>query len=118
MFTIDQEKMERLVVAGLKDELASAMRSQWGTGQKLRQMVDNTISFHQNDIQAQIVVAVKAAINSPEFVEMARQSMLLAMKDKFSGAFEGVMRAAGKRAAQDELAVKQLAAAIMEGNPS
>jgi len=113
MFAIDQSKMEQLVVEGLRTQLADAMRSQWGTGQKLRNMVDSTIGKYEIEIEQQIKRAVITAINSDEFVDMARKAMLESMRGKFTGAaesiakraaqdqllFEGVMRAAGKRMA-------------------
>lgn len=109
MFQIDQQKIEQLLLAGLREELNSAMRSQWGTGQKLRNMVDDVIGKNTAAIEKQIKIAVLEAIQSDEFVQMARDVMLGAMKSKFSGAFEGVMRAAGKRAAQDEVLAGKVA---------
>ena len=108
MFTLDQDKVERLVVQGLREELNSAMRHQWGTGQKLRNIVDTTIAAHEAEIAAQVKKAVIAAINSEAFMQMARDVMLHSMSNKFAGAFDGVMRAAGKRAAQDALLVEQV----------
>lgn len=109
LFTIDQAKIEHLLLQGLREELSSAMRTQWGTGQKLRNMVDATIGAHEKEIERQVKKAVLAAIQSDAFIALAQQTMLGAMKDKFAGAFEAVMRAAGKRAAQDALIVKSVA---------
>lgn len=113
-FTLDQSKLEDLVLRGLKEELSNAMRSQWGTGQKLRNMVDETIGRNVKVIEAHVQTAVVNAINSPEFEAMCRAAILGGMKDKFSGAFEGVLRAAGKEAAKNKLLAQGVAERLSE----
>ena len=75
------------MLAGLREELNSAMRSQWGTGQKLRNMVDDVIGKNTAAIEKQIKVAVLEAIQSDEFVQMAREVMTYLKASGFSESY-------------------------------
>lgn len=99
------DALQRAAVAGITAELSAAMRNQYGTGERLRKMVNDTIEKNTPLIERQIQAAILDALKAPEFAGMVRDAILAGLKGKFAGAFEGVLRAAGKKAAQDELVV-------------
>ncbi len=112
MFTLTQDKIEALMLAALKDELGSSLRNQWGTGQKLRNIVEKAVSDNAPAIEAAVNSAVLSFVRKPEFESVIAATIAAATKDKFTGAFDAVMRAAGKRAAQDALLTQTLADAM------
>lgn len=90
---------------GIRDQLRSLLsRTEYGAGRKLQELVVSTLESKQGAISAQVDKALTEALMSPEFTALLRDEMLCAMRKKFVGTFDGVMHAAGKRAAQDALA--------------
>lgn len=114
MFTLNEEDLKRIVIKGLENELRSVMMSSYGVGPKVKKMAEDAIANNQQLLSDTLQTAFLAALDSPEFAEMTRKAMLDAMKGKFTGVFDGVMRAAGKKAAQEQLLATTLASKMAE----
>jgi len=110
---ITDAQIQEAALAGLRDQLRIVLsRGECGAGKRLEELVTQTIEANQSAIESQVEKALMDALQSPEFVAVLRAEMLQAMTRKFAGTFDGVMRAAGKRAAQDRLAQSAIRDAV------
>ena len=114
---ITDADIREAALVGLRDQLRTLLsRHEYGAGKKLQELVERSLASHQGVIEAQIDKALSEALRSPEFTDVLRAEMLHAMRKKFVGVFDGVMHAAGKRAAQDHRAREAIKTAV--GQPA
>ena len=115
---ISEAEMRAAAIRGLESQIKESLRDRrWGPGLKLETIMDAVIAERQKDIEASIRMAIVQACASPEFVAAVRADTVKAMSNKMAGAFEGVMRAAGKRLAQDQIAREAIVAAVKDATP-
>lgn len=101
---ITDDELKAAALRGLEYQVQRLFaESRWGVGELFGKIVTQTIEKQQLALEAQISLAVTKALNSPEFVTKLHTAIIDAMSKKFAGTFDGVMHAAGKRAALDKL---------------
>ena len=111
---ITDADIREAALVGLRDQLRTMLsRHEYGAGKKLQELVIKSLESKQGIIEAQVDKALAEALMSPEFTEVLRAEMIHAMRKKFVGAFDGVMHAAGKRAAQDQLGREAIKSAVI-----
>lgn len=115
---INEQEMKAAALRGLESEIRQSLSNRWGVGAKLDAVVTRTIEQNMPIVEAQINKALLEALGSPEFVTKLGDEMIRAMRGKFAGTFDGVMRAAGKKLAQDELARDAIVRAVKTQEPT
>jgi hypothetical protein len=94
---------------GLRAEMRSALANRWGVGRKIDEVVTRTVEENIPLIEREIKAAMLDALRSEDFRKRIQGEIVTAMKNKFSGTFDGVMRAAAKKFAQDTISAKAIA---------
>lgn len=95
-YAIDQairDSVKRAVEQSLNED-------RWGPGIEFKKAIKTAIESNIPELEMRVATVFKSAISSPEFSEYVKQGVLAASKNLFTGTFDGVIKAAAKKAAQ------------------
>ena len=81
---------------------------------KLEEILVNSVDQVSMAVRSAIDSAITEAVKSPEFKQAIITAAVKTCADKFGGAFEGVLKRAGVKAAQTALLDQQIKADILD----
>lgn len=108
-FEITEAQVQRMLQDGIQQAVNSMLRDSYGTGANLKKAVEKAIAESEPQIVAALKVGISQAVVSPGFLQVIEKEIATSMSSQYRGAFEGVIRAAAKQAASNEVIAKRVA---------
>jgi hypothetical protein len=93
---------------GVQQAIRSALRDQYSMGRDLKAAMDKAIKEAEPQILAGLKIAISQACVSPEFLKSLEKEIAASMASQYRGAFDGVIRAAAKQAAHDDVVARRV----------
>lgn len=106
---ISNSTVELWIKEGIKNAIQSMLRDSYGTGANLKKAMDKAIADSEAQITAALKIAISQACVSPDFLKGVEKDIAAALASKYRGAFDGVITAAAKQAARDEIVTRRVA---------
>lgn len=110
-----EEQIQGWLQEGLRSAMNSLLRDGYGTGAALKRAVDKAISESEMEIVAALKVGISQAVVSKGFMKKIELEIANSLSSQYRGAFEGVIRAAAKQAASNEVIARRVAELTREG---
>lgn len=108
-FEITEPQIEKMLQDGIKAAIASIMGDKYGAGARLKNSVESAITKSENVITEAIKAAISQVVASPAFLQTIEKEIAASMASQYRGAFDGVIRAAAKNAANTEVIAQRVA---------
>ncbi len=108
-FEITEAQVQRMLQDGIQSTIHSMLRDSYGTGANLKKAVATAITESEAHIVAALKVGISQACVSPGFLQAIEKEIALALASQYRGAFDGVIRAAAKQAANTEVIAQRVA---------
>lgn len=108
MINISEVQIERWIKEGVQNSINSALRDTYGVGRDLKEAMNKAIKESEGQIVAAMKIGIAQACVSPNFLQAIEKDIAAELASRYRGAFEGVIRAAAKQAASDELVARRV----------
>lgn len=106
---ITDTQIQNWIQDGVRQAIQSMMRDQYGQGAVLKKAMEKAIA----DSESQIIAALKAGIAqacvSPGFLQQIEKDIATSLASQYRGAFDSVIKAAAKQAANTEVIAQRVA---------
>lgn len=112
MLNIHEHQIESWIQEGAKSAIQAALRDNYGAGANIKKAIDKAVSKAEPEITLAISQGISKACKSPGFMQAIEAELIKSLGNKFKGAFEAVIIAAARRAADDKIAADRLAGAV------
>lgn len=109
MLNIQEHQIESWIQEGAKSAIQAALRDNHGAGANIKKSIDKAVSTAEPEITLAISQGISKACKSPAFMQAIEAELIRSLGNKFKGAFEAVIIAAARRAADDKIAADRLA---------
>lgn len=106
---ITDSMIEQWIHSGIQQAVNNMLRDQYGTGANLKKAMDKAIAESEAQLVASLKVGIAQACVSPTFMKGIEQEIALSLSRQYRGAFDGVVRAAAKQAANNEIVAQRVA---------
>lgn len=108
-FEITEAQVQRMLQDGIQSAINGMLRDSYGTGAALKKAVEKAIAESEPQIVAALKVGIAQACVSPGFLKSIEGEIANSLASTYRGAFEGVVRAAAKQAANTEVIAQRVA---------
>lgn len=106
---ISEAQIQSWIQDGVKNAIHSMMRDRYGQGERIKEAMEKAIKESEPLIVASLKAGIAQACASPAFLQGIEQDLAKALASQYRGAFEGVVRAAAKKAANNEVTANHVA---------
>jgi hypothetical protein len=106
---ITEATVQRWIQEGIQNAINSMLRDQYGTGADLKKAMTKAIAESEGQIVAAMKIGIAQACVSPLLLKSIEGDIAKAIADRYRGAFDGVIKAAAKQAANNEVVAQRVA---------
>lgn len=106
---ISDSQVQAWIQDGIQNAIKSLLSDRYGTGAQLKDAMDKAIKQAQPQIVAAVEASIARACVAPGFLQAIEREIAASLASQYRGAFEGVVRAAAKQAANTEVIAKRVA---------
>ncbi len=114
---ISDTLLQNAAEKGIAEAVRRELEGQYGPGAAIKAAVAKAIAGQESAIASAVTGAVAVACQSVEFRDAVARDLVKSLSSKFSGHFDGVVRAAAKLAANDAVVTARVAAALKDALP-
>ena len=104
-FELTEKQIEGMVQEGIK----SVLNDRYGVGAALKRSVEAAIVKSEPEIIAALKAGIVQTCVSPGFLQSIEKEIAGSLANQYRGAFDGVVRAAAKQAANTEVIAQRVA---------
>lgn len=116
MITITDDQIKRWIEDGIREALASMLKDRYGAGAQVKTLVESAFKKAEPQVVAAIDVGLASVFASPDFAAKVESDITAALRREISdtlasqyrGAFTGVIRAAAKTSAHNEIIAQRV----------
>ena len=105
---IGELEIRNWIQDGVAQSIRAQLRDQYGAGTALKKAMDKAVAEAEPQILAALKVGIAQACVSPEFMKSIEKEIASALASQWRGAFDGVIRAAAKQAAHNEVVAQRV----------
>lgn len=106
--TFTDNDIERWVKDGVQSAINSALRDGYRMGSQLKVVIEKAIKESEPEILAGVKDGITKACLSPGFLQSIEKEIAASLASQYRGAFDGVVRAAAKQAANTEVVARRI----------
>lgn len=106
------DQISRFASEGVAKAMTEQFTSRYGHGEALTKAIQKGIKDQEHVIAAALQAAIATACHSEAFKSAVAAELVGVVRRKFTGEFDGVVKAAAKRAALDATVAARIAEAI------
>ncbi len=105
---ITQAQIERWIQDGLKSGIDSMMRGSYGQAAQLQESAKKAILASEPLVTQALKDGIARACVSPGFLQAIEREIAASLASQYRGAFDGVIKAAAKQAANTEVIAQRV----------
>ena len=106
---ISQAQIERWIQDGLKSGIEAMLRGSYGQGAQLQASAKAAIAASEPLVTEALKAGIAQACVSPAFLQTIEREVSASLASQYRGAFDGVIKAAAKSAANNEVVARRVA---------
>ena len=107
--TISNTQIETWIQEGVAQSIRGLMRDTYGAGADLKKAMAKAVAEAEPQILAALKVGIAQACVSPAVLQQIEKEIAASLASQYRGAFDGVIRAAAKQAANNEIVAQRVA---------
>jgi len=106
---ITDVQIQNWIQDGIKQAIQSLLRDTYGQGAALKTAMAKAVAEAEPQILAAMKIGISQACVSPTLLQSIEKEIASSLTSQYRGAFEGVVRAAAKQAANTEVIAQRVA---------
>lgn len=100
---ISEAQIQGWIQDGVRQSIQGMLRDNYGAGADLKKAMTKAVAEAEPQILAALKVGIAQACVSPAFLQGIEKELAVTLASQYRGAFDGVVRAAAKQAAHNEV---------------
>ena len=105
---ISESQIQGWIQEGVRQSIQGMLRDNYGAGADLKKAMAKAVAEAEPQILAALKVGIAQACVSPEFMKGIEREIASSLASQYRGAFDGVVRAAAKQAANTEVVARRV----------
>jgi len=106
---ISDATIQMWIQTGIQSAINSMLRDSYGAGALLKKATEKAMLESEQHIVEAMKESIQRACVSPNFLQAVERDIAAAMANQYRGAFDGVIKAAAKQAANTEVIAQRVA---------
>ena len=107
---ISETQIQGWIQEGVRNAIQSMLRDGYGAGADLKKAMAKAVAEAEPQIVAALKVGIAQACVSPNFLQGIEREIASSLASQFRGSFDGVIKAAAKNAANNEIVAQRVVA--------
>lgn len=105
---ITEAQIQVWIQDGVKQSIQGMLRDNYGAGADLKKAMAKAVAEAEPQILAALRIGIAQACVSPAFLVTIEKEIATSLASQYRGAFDGVIRAAAKSAASNEIVARRV----------
>jgi len=105
---ISETQIQNWIQDGVRQSIQSMFRDNYGAGAELKKAMAKAVAEAEPQILAALKIGIAQACVSPSLLSAIEKEIAASLASQYRGAFDGVVRAAAKSAASNEIVARRV----------